>query len=172
MKRTPPERKTPLTAKTALKRTTALNRSPLARSALHAGSPARKAAPKRRDTGPTAKVRAVVHARSGGWCEWAGCWLTAVDTHHRLNRKNGGRHGEMRERINQAAWLLDACRLHHEFVTSPHGEAKVLARMSGWLLHEGEDARSVPVLSRHGHVWLSDDGSVHLISPDLEEEAA
>jgi hypothetical protein len=164
-----PRRKTPLTAKTELKRTTALNRSPLARSALHAGSAARKAAPKRRDTRPTAKVRALVRERSGGWCEWAGCWLAASEQHHRLNRKQGGRHGEAAVRINQAAWIVDACAEHHRLVTSPHGAARQLARESGWLLEEHEDARAVSVLSRHGRVWLGDDGSVSTTIPYAEE---
>lgn len=164
MKRSDLPRYTPLTSKTELRRT-----APLPRSALDANSTAKRQAQKRRDTGPSARVRALVHARSGGWCEWAGCWLIAVDIHHRLNRKSGGRHGEMRERINQGAWLLDACRMHHDLVTSPHGEARVLARESGWLLREGEDARSVPVLSRHGLVWLADDGSTHTIDPTEEE---
>jgi hypothetical protein len=164
-----PRRKTPLTAKTELKRTSALNRSPLARSALHAGSAARKAAPKRRDTRPTAKVRALVRERSGGWCEWAGCWLAASEQHHRLNRKQGGRRGEAAVRINQAAWIVDACAEHHRLVTSPHGAARQLARQSGWLLEEHEDARTVAVLSRHGLVLLADDGSTHPAEP-LEEE--
>lgn len=171
MRRTPLERRTPLTAKTELRRTTALSRSPLARSALHAGSAVRRATPKRRNTGPTAKVRALVRARSGGWCEWAGCWLAAAEVHHRLNRKQGGRRGEASIRINQAAWLLDACRVHHNLVTSPHGEARVLARSSGWLLLEGEDARTAPVLSRHGLVWLTDAGSVLSQDPTREEVA-
>lgn len=163
------ERKTALTVNTELKRTTALNRSPLARSALHADSAARKTAPKRRNTGPTAKVRALVRERSGGWCEWAGCWLVASEQHHRLNRKQGGRHGEAAVRINQAAWIVDACAEHHRLVTSPHGAARQLARESGWLLEEHEDARAIPVLSRHGRVRLADDGSIHPAEL-LEEE--
>jgi hypothetical protein len=84
--------------------------------------------------------------------------------HHRLNRKQGGRHGEAAVRINQAAWLLDACRLHHNAVTSPVGAARDLAREMGWLLHEGEDARTVPVASRHGRVLLADDGTLTEVS--------
>jgi hypothetical protein len=164
-----PQRTTPLTAKSELKRTTALNRSPLARSALHSGSAARKATPKRRNTGPTAKVRALVRQRSGGWCEWADCWLVASEQHHRLGRKSGGRRGDAAVRLNQASNLLDACREHHSLVTSPHGAARQLARKSGWLLEEHEDARTIPVLSRHGCVWLTDNGSVSTTNPYAEE---
>lgn len=176
MKKTELIRKTPLKSSGALKRTTALVSSPKARSRLHAESAARRLVPKRRtatgrrDAGPSAKVRALLAARSGGWCEWPGCTLIAVDPHHRLNRKNGGRHGEMRTRINQAAWLLHACRPHHEAVTSPVGAARDLARDMGWLLYEGEDARQIPVKSRHGLVWLADDGAALTFPPLLPEE--
>ncbi|WP_250029709.1 hypothetical protein [Paractinoplanes maris] len=155
-----PARTKPLEQKSPLKRATALNASPLARSAVHAREAKRANQPKRaRDTGPSKAVRALVAVRSEGWCEWHDCWLVAAEVHHRLNRKNGGRHGEAAVRINQPAWLLHACRRHHSLVTSPVGADRALARESGWLLHEHEDALSVPVLSRHGLVLLENDGT-------------
>jgi hypothetical protein len=161
VKRSVLTRKSPLLSKSPLKPGKGLTRlgrtaSERVRSTHRSPKPQRS---RPRATGPTAAVRKLVRLRSDGWCEWPGCWLVAAEQHHRLNRKNGGRHGEMAERINQAAWLLDACRLHHDAVTSPHGEARVLARQMGWLLHEGEDAREVAVLTRHGRVWLHDDGT-------------
>jgi hypothetical protein len=82
----------------------------------------RKATGKRpKDTGPKQSVTELVHKRSGGMCEWSGCTEPATDKHHRLNRKDGGRHGEMRDRLNGVAWLLHACRVHHAYVTSPFG---------------------------------------------------
>lgn len=119
------------------------------------------ATPTARDTGPTARVRRLVYLRCGadlgprgrilepGWCEWPGCQAPRSDLHHRLNRKAGGRHGERADELNQPAWLLAVCRLHHGQVTSPSGAQLVEARALGWLLYEHEDARLVPVLTRH-----------------------
>lgn len=149
MKRSQPlERKAPLSAS-----------SPLPRSELgrNAG-PKLPARPKRKATGPTQAVRNLVAARSQGWCEWPLCLQPATDQHHRLNRKVGGRHGEMADRINQPAWLLHACRQHHAVVTSPVGEARLQALAMGWVLLEGHDALRIPVVSRHGRVWLTNDG--------------
>ncbi|WP_146605842.1 hypothetical protein [Micromonospora craterilacus] len=101
------------------------------------------------DTGPTVEVEAIVDRRSGGWCEWPGCRRPQVDRHHRLNRKIGGRHGAARERINGVPWLLGACRPHHDFVTNPTGDDRVLAESMGWLLREHQDAAATPVLTRH-----------------------
>lgn len=123
-------------------------------------------APKRRHTGPTVAVRALVRARSGGLCEWPGCPRPGIDLHHRLNRKLGGRHGEMRARINGAAWLLDACRPHHERVTSSVGEVRVEAERMGWVLREHQDAEVTPVLTCHGWVLLTPDGSYTTYSPN------
>ena len=161
MKRTELKRTKPLERKTAMVA------SPLARSRLHADQrPRVKPATRRpKDTGPTARVRALVRLRSQGWCEWPVCGRTATDVHHRLNRKAGGRHGEMARRINQPAWLLHACRDHHRAVTSPAGAALDLAHDTGWLLREGSDALLIPVSSRHGCVWLTDDGLVLTSDP-------
>lgn len=104
---------------------------------------------RRRNTGPSQAVRALVAARSGGVCEWPGCGVSAVDVHHRLNRKMGGRRGETHALINTAPWLLHACRLHHAYVTSPSGEARQRALAWGWLLTEGQDAARTPVMTRH-----------------------
>src|SRR5688572_2138184 len=67
------------------------------------------AMPKRaKDTGPKRSVEEMVDARSGGMCEWPTCPMPQVHRHHRLNRKQGGRHGEAKVRVNGAAWLLGA----------------------------------------------------------------
>lgn len=87
------------------------------------------------------------------------------DVHHRLNRKDGGRFGEMRDRLNGTAWLLDVCRHHHRLVTNPVGDDRTLALTMGWILEEftnGQptDALLVPVLTRHhpGPVLLDNAG--------------
>jgi hypothetical protein len=123
---------------------------------VRAGAPARAG-----DTGPTARVRRLVYLRCGadlgprglvlepGWCEWPGCTQPRDDLHHRLGRKDGGRHGDRADQLNQPAWLLAACRAHHNQVTSPSGAQLVEARRMGWVLREHQDALLVPVLTRH-----------------------
>lgn len=147
MRRCPaPKRVTPLTRSAPLRRGKPPARGgPLRRTALQTRA---------RDTGPSKTTRDLVHKRSGDRCEWPGCPRMRRDVHHRLNRKDGGRHGEMRDRLNGAAWLLDACRHHHRLVTNPVGEDRILALHMGWLLEEftdgaPTDALLVPVLTRH-----------------------
>lgn len=110
-------------------------------------------------TGPPARVRRLVRARADNTCEWPACGRVGTDYHHRLNRKSGGRHGERREQVNSASWVVLACRPHHEYVTSPHGAARedVIAR--GWLLEEHQIAGEVPIRLDGGWVLLDDDGN-------------
>lgn len=98
---------------------------------------------------PPRWARRLVAKRSGGVCEWSGCWARAVELHHRLNRKIGGRHGETAELINGPEWLLHCCRMHHNLVTSPVGLMRLVVIDRGWLLLEGQDAAVVLVLTRH-----------------------
>jgi hypothetical protein len=122
-----------------------LRRTPLKRS------PMRR---KRTYTGPTRSVAQIVFARSGGVCEFPGCRAGATDKHHRLNRKAGGRKGARAEQINQAAWLMAACRHHHQWVTDNPFEAYQM----GWLLHENEDAEDTHVQTSDGPVLLDNRG--------------
>lgn len=147
MRRCPaPMRRTPLSRSAPLRRGKPLARGgPLRRTALETRS---------RDTGPSPATRTLVHERSGDRCEWPDCPRMRKDVHHRLNRKDGGRHGEMRERLNGPAWLLDACRYHHRLVTNAAGDDLVLVESMGWRLREftnghPTDARTIPVLTRH-----------------------
>lgn len=120
----------------------------------------------RPDTDPPRWVRRLVAKRSGGRCEWPGCWAPAVDMHHRLNRKVGGRHGEMAELVNGPQWLLHACREHHERVTSASGRVLVEAKRWGWVLIEGQDAAEVRVMTRHAPIPVLLFGSGLLEVPD------
>jgi hypothetical protein len=115
------------------------------------------------NTGPKRSTVEMLKNRSGGVCEWPGCTRPATDKHHRLNRKQGGRHGVMRTLLNGVAWLLHACRPHHRRVTSPTGEVRDQVERMGWVLREHQDAVRVPVLTRHDPepVWLDDAGSWH-----------
>ncbi len=121
---------------------------------------AEKRKPSRR-TDPKRSVCELVDERSKGMCEWQGCPRLGVDRHHRLNRKSGGRHGEMAELVNGAAWLLKVCKVHHAYVTSAYGKQLAEVRRKGWVLREGQNALRVPVLTRHDEepVWLLPDGS-------------
>lgn len=112
-------------------------------------------------TGPKKSVTELVDERSGGLCEWPACLQPQVHRHHRLNRKQGGRHGEPRERINGAAWLLGACVPHHAYVTSAYGVRLKRAKAMGWLLMEHQDATQEPVWTRHSDepVYLTPDGA-------------
>lgn len=162
--------------RTALKRTTQLQaymplqrRAPLRstkpleqRVVATVGEPqAKRKRP--RYTGPDRSTCLLVDRRSGRTCEWPGCTALQTDRHHRLNRKQGGRHGEAQARVNGAAWLLAACRVHHAYVTSPFGERREVAIRLGWLLLEHQDAPQAPVLTRHHQepVWLDNDGNWH-----------
>lgn len=115
-----------------------------------------------RYTGPTRKVRRLVHDRANGVCEWPGCARVGTDYHHRLNRKQGGRHGVRAEQINQASWIVLCCRTHHDDVTSPSGERRQAALDMGWLLLERETAAEVPIAMDGGHYLLDDDGGKEL----------
>lgn len=128
------------------------------------------AKPKRpRDTGPTTKVRQIIRGRSGGWCELAlpCCSYLACQASHRLAKKKGGRHGEMRKRVNGAAWILDACPECHRAITSAEEPLLSEYRDAGLLLREGQDARLVPVRSRHfpRPVLLDDEGGWRCADP-------
>jgi hypothetical protein len=158
MKRSgPPKRSTPLA-----------RGKPLASTRITATVP--RSASRRRDTGPSVNVRKLVDARCGaqdghpGICEWPGCTRQRVQRHHRLNRKSGGRHGDMRAEVNSASYLLGSCAEHHDRVTSAVGAVLAEARTMGWVLLEGQDARLVPVLTRHSlaPIMLDDAGGWQL----------
>lgn len=112
-------------------------------------------------TGPSEYTRALVRDRAGYYCEWLACRTPGTDIHHRLNRKAGGRNRAGHERVNSPAYLLLACRHHHDLVTSAYGPRLREARDRGWLLTEDLDGEAVPVLTRHRPepVWLLTDGT-------------
>jgi hypothetical protein len=111
-----------------------------------------------RSTGPDADTRATILVRSGGVCEWPSCMDRATDLHHRLNRKMGGRKGGRADQLNGAAWLLHACRYHHDRVTSATGDQLKEAKDYGWVLLEHEDAEQVLVAMFGGLFMLGNDG--------------
>lgn len=112
-----------------------------------------------RDTGPSAKTRAIVRARSGGRCEYPSCPRPAQEVHHRDERGQGGRGPKAPGWINLAGNLLDACRPHNQWASNG---SPAEAREMGWLIEMGQATPyTVPVLTRHHpeKVYLFDDGS-------------
>lgn len=110
---------------------------------------------RRRATGPTAAVLALVRERSGGDCERCGNdW--AAEVHHRRPRGMGGTH---RGGSNRASALLHLCRRCHEDCESNRNQALI----HGWLVNQHGDPRLVPVLTRHGWIRLTDAGGIEAV---------
>lgn len=78
-----------------------------------------------------AKVRAAVHERSAGICEFC-TQQRAEHVHHRLMRSQGGRH----ELVN----LIDLCRGCHHYAHHSSDRYDI-----GLLLRRGSDPALVPV---------------------------
>lgn len=113
----------------------------------------------RRDTGPSAKTRAALRIRSGGWCEYQGCPRRAQEAHHRDERGSGGRGPKAPAWINLLGNLLDACHGHNQWASNG---SPAEARDKGWLIPLGNATPyNTPVLTRHhpDKVLLADDGS-------------
>lgn len=150
MRRTPLTRRTPLMARTGLDRGTGLRRTTTAAAGARAWAPA--------VPGP---VKDALQQRSFGWCEAQlfGCQQGAVDPHHRLSRKAGGRHGEAAEAINQLSNLLHLCRACHQWITGNPRDAYDM----GLMLREGEDPATTPVIYRTIPTLLDNTGGVNFM---------
>jgi predicted restriction endonuclease len=73
-------------------------------------------------------VRKEVEDRSGGNCEFPGCFNVSTEFHHRKLRSQGGKH--------TADNILDLCRIHHRAI---HDNPKV-SYERGWLVHSWDEA--------------------------------
>ena len=103
-------------------------------------------------TGFPAHVRDTILARAKGGCEV--CFFAQPDQiHHRRPRGAGG---SKAVDTNTASNALAICAACHRMVESNRKEAFT----NGWLVHQGHDPASVPVL-RFGSDWvlLADDGT-------------
>lgn len=104
------------------------------------------------DTGPSRKVRSIVHARSQGRCEFANCGAAATEIHHRYERGMGGfgPKSPAASWINQPANLLHSCA-HHNQWCSNHEPRE--AYLIGWIIKEAngepELPWTVPVVTAH-----------------------
>jgi len=105
-------------------------------------------------------VTKVVFDRSGGWCEIGlpGCGVHAVQSHHRITQKSGGRHGAAAARSDRCSNLLHSCVSCHETVTRSPAYSRRFEH--GWSLLEHEEPSQIPVLYRDQLVYLDDVGGV------------
>lgn len=96
--------------------------------------------------------------RSGGQCEaqLPGCSGPATDPHHRITRKDGGRHGEAKERSDRMSALLHLCRPCHRWVHRFPAKACDL----GLLLKEHQVPSMELVAYRGEPKYLNDVGDV------------
>jgi hypothetical protein len=113
----------------SLARRTGLRRTPMLRAAT-----ARLAASQR----ALAQVRAVVAARSGGWCEICGAAM-ARQVHHRVARQAGGSSRNLA--IHDPANLLHLCAWCHQLAET-HPDRWVF----GWKVHRAHSTSAVPAL--------------------------
>jgi hypothetical protein len=106
---------------------------------------------------PAARRKSLIE-RSERLCEaWlTGCWGRATDPHHRITRKDGGRHGQAKERSDRMSGLLHVCRPCHRWIH----EHPAAAEPMGLLLPESAIPAQVPVLYRGESKYLDDDGRV------------
>lgn len=109
-------------------------------------------------------VRRLLVARSGGRCELElpGCWVEAVEAHHRISRKMGGRAGAGKRGHDRVSNLIHCCQPCHGWVTGRPAESYG----AGWSLREGQDPAQVPVVfgadvASARLVFLDDLGGVH-----------
>lgn len=100
----------------------------------------------------TSETRAVIAARSASLCEICG-GARAFDTHHRRPRGMGS---TRRADSRTAAAGLHLCRDCHRLAESH----RRLAVLLGWLVPQGFDPATQPVLIRGEWVRLGADGSV------------
>jgi hypothetical protein len=117
-------------------------------------------APKRPAPAVPPARRLTLAERSGGVCEaqLPDCWGRAVEPHHRITRKDGGRHRTAKARSDRLSNLLDLCRCCHAQVHAY--PARSYGWRCGWLVMEKSDPSQRPVLYRGVLSYLGDDGRV------------
>ena len=104
-------------------------------------------------TGFSKTVRDQIDRRANGMCERCGLPALVVQHHHRRPRGAGG---SKAADTNTAANALALCTECHTWIESN----RVKALEVGWLVHQGHNPATVPVL-RFGSDWvlLADDGT-------------
>lgn len=115
-------------------------------------------APKRPQPAVPPQRRKTLSDRSGKVCEarLPGCWGRATDPHHRVTRKDGGRHGQAKQQSDQLSNLLHLCRSCHDYAHGPMSVTNPL----GLRLYENQIPAQEPVLYRGEPSYLDDLGGV------------
>ena len=150
----------------ALKRRTELRPTPMPRRARELKARATRTARRQQKaaaaTGPDAATRAIVLARSDGYCERCGLavrggtgWVREHSFHHRRPRGMGGSRAAD---TNSPANLLLLCGTattgcHRQVEANRHR-----ALDQGLLVPQGHDPATVPVATRLGWILLDHDG--------------
>jgi hypothetical protein len=125
--------------------------------------------PRRRRPAVPPAIRDALRERSGGLCEIGlpeCCTRWAVDPHHRLASKTGGRRGRAKVAHDQLCNLVATCRQCHQEITSATEPRLSEYRDLGVILQEHEDPwdtlLSTPAMVRlhGGPVYLADSGVV------------
>lgn len=130
-----------------------IRRTPLNRTREHTTK-------RRRSTGPTPAVVALVRARACETCERCGNdWGTQL--HHRRPRGAGGSKREGTNRPPNCLWLCQRCHADIE-------SRREWATVHGWVVSQNGDPLLIPVLTRHGWVRLDDEGGVLPCSPTTD----
>lgn len=102
------------------------------------------------------KSRAIVRVRADGSCEICGTELDSKlpqtdrrfpSIHHRFPRRDGG--------CDFVSNMLRLCKKCHTDVI--HGDEE-FAYLFGWMAHANNTSR-IPVMTRHGWVLMTEDGS-------------
>ena len=113
---------------------------------------------KRRSTGPSPAVRALVWERDSGCC--VRCGLRGGDhvwpphaLHHRRPRGAGG---SRLEDTNSPANLVTVCSPCHDWIESQ----RMLAGVHGLLLHQASDPGAIAIRYRGRWVLLTHDGQI------------
>lgn len=113
-----------------------------------------------RSTGFSAKVRDLIIARAGGYCERCGQRAVDPQVHHRRPRGMGG---TRRADTNEPPAGLFLCAACHIYVESHRRESLE----KGWLVRQAKSPADTPVLY-HMTYWarLTPDGAVARIAPE------
>ena len=113
---------------------------------------------KRRSTGPSPAVRALVWERDGGCCVRCGSY-GAVHTYppHALHHRSGRRAGGSRlESKNSPANLVLLCSEDHTWAESERTDAEA----EGMIVREYDDPATTPLVYRGQKVLLTHDGQI------------
>lgn len=111
--------------------------------------------PRRTYRQPDKIQRAMLQARSDGWCEaqLPGCYGRASDMCHRIAAKAGGRPKGDDTRLSN---VWHGCRSCHRWATLRPTQAYGL----GLALKEHQDTEAEPIVRRGLSVLLFDDGTI------------